>query len=116
MRIEDLPECYRDQARELYGKATGNKTTVCAANVESAACNDPMGPKANARFDSPVSIRIHSKRKRLADSDGVSAKAAIDGLVHCGILQDDSPKFVKEVSYSQEQSEGEETIITIEEI
>ena len=69
-------------------------------------------------FTSPVSISIHSKRKRLVDADAVSAKAAIDGLVHSGLLKDDSPEFVQEVSYSQEKvsPEEEETIITIKEI
>jgi hypothetical protein len=44
----------------------------------------------------------------------VSAKAAIDGLVLAGFIEDDSPKFIKEVSYSQEKvskGEAEETFI-----
>ena len=63
-----------------------------------------------------VNIHIHSKRKRLADPDGVSGKAAIDGLVHAGLLKDDSLKFIGEVTHSQEKIsklESEETIITI---
>ena len=64
-------------------------------------------------FQNPTRIHIHSKRKRLADADGISAKAAIDGLVQSNILADDSPLFVKEVSFSQEKSKEEETIITI---
>jgi len=69
-------------------------------------------------FTTPVCIHIHSKRKRLVDADSVSAKAVIDGLVHCGLLEDDSSKFVEEVGYSQEKvgAEEEETIITIKEI
>jgi Holliday junction resolvase RusA-like endonuclease len=51
-----------------------------------------------------------------SDADGISAKAAIDGLVHAGLLKDDSPKYVKEVSYSQEKGEPEETIITLTEV
>jgi hypothetical protein len=63
-----------------------------------------------------VSIHVHSKRKRLVDADGVSAKAAIDGLVIAGVLEDDSNKYVKEVSYSQEKiqkGEEEEAIIEV---
>ena len=56
---------------------------------------------------------MHSIRKRLTDADGVSAKAAIDGLVLAGILPDDSPKYVKEVTYSQEKGDPEKTIIEI---
>jgi citrate lyase beta subunit len=67
-------------------------------------------------FDVPVRIHVHSIRNQLADCDGISAKAAIDGLVKAGLLRDDSVKWVKEVSYSQEKTEGEEsTVITIEE-
>jgi len=62
----------------------------------------------------PVNIHIHSRRKRLVDADGVSGKAVIDGFVHAEVLVDDSPKYVEEVSYSQEKCEKgqeEETII-----
>lgn len=63
-----------------------------------------------------VSIRVHSKRKRLVDADGVSAKAAIDGLVIAGVLEDDNNKYVKEVRYSQEKISKEETEEVILEI
>jgi len=62
----------------------------------------------------PVNIHIHSRRKRLVDADGVSGKAVIDGFVHAEVLIDDSPKYVEEVSYSQEKCEKgqeEETVI-----
>jgi hypothetical protein len=42
-----------------------------------------------------------SYRHRLADTDGISAKAAIDGLIHAGVLRNDTPEYVTEVSYSQ---------------
>jgi hypothetical protein len=42
-----------------------------------------------------------SYRSRLADADGISAKAAIDGLVMCGILADDSTKEIREIRYQQ---------------
>ncbi len=62
------------------------------------------------------SIRVHSRRKRLADSDGISAKAVIDGLTTTGVLKDDGPRFVKEVSFSQEKVKTdaeEETVIEL---
>ena len=65
----------------------------------------------------PVKIHIKSFRYRLADADGISAKAAIDGLVMANIIPDDSPDIVREVTYSQEKikrPEIEETIITLE--
>lgn len=70
-------------------------------------------------LDKRCSIHIHSRRHRLADPDGISGKAAIDGLVLAGILSDDSPKEVSEVTYSQEKipkTENEETIVTLTEI
>ena len=58
-------------------------------------------------------LHIHSRRKRLCDADGISAKAVIDGMVKAGVLPDDSPQYVQKVSYSQEKGEPEETIVTI---
>ena len=81
-------------------------------------CGIPLeeGMRENQRFDSPVNISVHSIRRRLADPDGISAKAAIDGIVKAGILADDSHKEVCKVSYSQEKGKEEETIITITEV
>ena len=61
-------------------------------------------------------VHIHSIRKRLADPDGVSAKAVIDGLVHAGILIDDSAKEIGKVSYTQEKGKEEKTLITFTEV
>ena len=72
-----------------------------------------MGKKKDSGLVKRCSIHVHSKRTRLADPDGVSAKAVIDGLAKAGILRDDSAKYVKEVSYSQEHSKEDETIIDI---
>ena len=69
------------------------------------------------RFNTPVCITVHSYRHRLADPDGISAKAAIDALVKAGILTDDSAKEIKEVRFRQTKirlSEDEKTQIIIE--
>ena len=59
-------------------------------------------------------VRVHSRTHRLADEDGRSIKAAVDGLRAAGLLEDDSPAFVSGISQSQEQTDGrEETIIDI---
>ena len=95
------------------------KATLSFADLEQAAGYAALVEKGVTPFTAPISIHIHSKRKRLVDADAVSAKAAIDGLVHSGILQDDSPEFVQEVSYSQEKvqkGEEEETIMTLQEL
>lgn len=87
--------------------------TVSLAHVEQTFRNEALEQEEIATLHPPVRIHIHSKRKRFVDADGISAKAAIDGLVHAGILPDDSASYVHEVSYSQEKSTEEETIIEI---
>ena len=116
----------RERKRSGYGKRKENSTETKSNNpiapptsdLESDTSNGNMAKEKITQFHSPVSIHIHSKRKRLVDIDGISAKAIIDGIVHTGLLEDDSPTFVKEVSYSQEKSGDaeEETIVTIKEI
>ncbi len=81
--------------------------------MESIIRNAQVGKAEGDKLDKRVCIHIHSRRRRLADPDGISAKAAIDGLAEGGILIDDSAKYVKEVSFSQEKSETEETVIDI---
>lgn len=60
------------------------------------------------RWRYPVVITVTSYRNRLCDADGISAKAAIDGLVHSGLLPDDSPEYVREVRHRQEKTKGDE--------
>jgi len=94
-----------------------DNTSDPAADVEPNSCRGQMETKENTRFYSPVYISIHSVRGKLADPDGISGKAAIDGLVKSGVLADDSSKFVKEVRFTQDKchkGEEERTVITIE--
>lgn len=52
-------------------------------------------------FNSPVSIRFTHYRNRLIDIDNYCVKAVIDGLVHGGVLADDTPEQVAEVTHCQ---------------
>lgn len=113
-KLTDLPEEYQKQLEEKLAKENSNRTTHTATNVEPRTGNEPMGAQEATGCDSRCSIHVRSIRSRLADPDGICAKAAIDGLQRCGILQDDSAKHVKEVTYSQEKGEPEKTIITLE--
>ena len=64
-------------------------------------------------------VDVLSRTHRLADEDGRSIKAVVDGLRKAGIFKDDNSKIVTKVSHSQEQiatSEAEETIIEITEV
>ena len=78
-----------------------------------------MAPKKTKGSNPPVNLHVHSRRHRLCDADGISAKAVIDSLVIAGVLPDDSTKYVKNVTYSQEKiakAQNEETIITLTEV
>lgn len=108
----------RKKSKGHYGtaKIINDNLANRAANVESTAGDESLGPQAGQRFDSPVSILVISYRVRLADPDGISAKAAIDGLVYFGILRDDSQKEVEEVRFRQVKVKNfseEKTIIEI---
>jgi len=82
--------------------------------MESTTGYESVAKKRGTRLDKKCSIHVHSRTNKLADADGRSSKAVIDGLCLAGILPDDSPKFVSEVSHSQEAVKGkEETIIDI---
>ena len=103
---------------QFYGTARilGDHTADSASNVEPAASDEPIQAGGHPTFDTRVDIRVVSYRTRLADADGISAKAAIDGLVHAGVITDDSPKEVREVTYSQikvKKKEEEKTVIQI---
>jgi hypothetical protein len=90
-----------------------------AADVELPASREPVAAGKGAAFDSRVSVEIVSYRVRLADADGISAKAAIDGLVMCGILADDTTKEISEVRYRQvkvKNKADEKTEIVITEV
>jgi hypothetical protein len=97
-------------------KKSRNSNPVTDAYMEPNTGHAPYVQEVIKGFTTPCRIHVHHIRKRLADADGVSAKAIIDGLVHQKVLQDDSPKYVKEVTHSQEKGEPEMTIITIEEV
>lgn len=93
-----------------------NRAAIPVDNVEQAISDGTLGAQKIPRLDSPCHVHFHSLRHRLCDADGISGKAVLDGLVLSGIFPDDSPEYIKEVTYSQEKisrKENEETIITI---
>jgi hypothetical protein len=113
------PKPGRKRSWERREEADCNHASGQAADVELPASGKRVGKGTRAAFDSRVSITIVSYRSRLADSDGISAKAAIDGLVACGILADDSAKEVEEVRYRQvkvKNESEEKTEIVIQQV
>lgn len=67
-----------------------------------------MEKKENKRCHPRYDLHVHSIRKRLVDIDGISAKAAIDGLVKAGLLSDDSAKEIREIKFTQEKCKDNE--------
>ena len=90
-----------------------NRAAVPVANVESDTVYASKAKDSPDQVYSRVRIKVHSKRRRLADPDGISAKAVIDGLRGGGLLPDDSARYVESVESSQEKAKTEETIIEV---
>lgn len=105
-----------DGKRLKTSQINDDRNSYSDANVEQIACCRKVGANENKGFNSPVRLRVISYRWRLADTDGISAKAAIDGLVKKGLLKDDSTLYVQEVSYAQvkiRHNQEEKTVIEI---
>jgi len=89
----------------MDGKPTarkrGRRDPSKATDLERSAGDEQVETGKGQAFDTPVDLLVVSYRCRLADPDGVSGKAAIDGCVHRGILRDDNAKWVREVRYQQ---------------
>lgn len=89
------------------------------ADVELPAGYESISPSKGPAFTARVGIEVNHYRCRLADPDGLSVKAALDGIVHSGILRDDSAKEIAEIRHFQHKvknAEEERTEITITEI
>jgi hypothetical protein len=95
-------------------KKARNNTTRPASNMEPPVSDAALRAHEIPAFNAPVRICIASVRGRLADPDGISAKAAIDGLVACGILPTDTTEQVEQVTFTQRKGKRETTTIIIE--
>ena len=87
--------------------------------MESGAGNERVAAKKTPRLDGQFSIVFRSYRHRLADTDGICGKYALDALVSANVFQDDSPDIITKVSHEQvkiSRKEQERTEIIIEEI
>lgn len=93
-----------------------NKPSSTDANMESDSRYAALRTHEVAAFTSRVRVSFYHTRKRLADIDGLSGKAVLDGLVEAGILANDSAKQVAEVRHFQSKGEPETTRVVIEEI
>jgi hypothetical protein len=92
---------------------TPDRTSTAAAHMEQTACHEPLGEKEAPGYASPCHIVVSCLRKKLADVDGVSVKAALDGLVHSGLLADDKAEIVQSVFVRQAKAQEESTVIEV---
>jgi hypothetical protein len=100
-------------------KTSSDRRSRKNADMERSAGDESISAGKGEAFTAPVNIRVDHYRVRLADPDGLSIKAALDGIVHCGILRDDSAKEITEVRHFQHKVknwEDEETVITLTEV
>jgi hypothetical protein len=97
----------------IRGVAAKDRAAVPVTDLESDSKHGPKTTNVDETVCPRFRLHVHSKRRRLTDPDGVSAKAAIDGLVKGGILRDDSAKYISAVTFSQELSKLDETIIEV---
>jgi len=91
---------------------------AAAADVEPDTEHGPRGAHGDEAAYPRVRLTVRSYRARLADPDGISVKAAIDGLVEAGVIKDDNAGVV--VGLTIEQVKGpradERTVIVVESV
>lgn len=110
LTLDDLPPKLREQAlRQLEGDNSSNTN----ANVEQAPVSECKGKDTYQKDGQVCRVYVHNIRHKLADSDNISGKALLDGIVEEGILRDDTPKEVEFVRHTQEKIPKTEEEITI---
>lgn len=86
------------------------------AELEQGSKHGAVSEKGPKRLTPPVRITVHHYRNRLIDYDNLCIKAVLDGIVRAGILADDTPEQIEEITHKQYKSKTEKTIVEIEEI
>lgn len=119
VRLSDLSPEAQKQARAQLQDSTSLSNAYLQQGIgdEAKRKNETKEADSHPYIRGLAKIRIHSKRKRLTDADAIIGKWVIDALVNAGIIHDDNPSHISEVSYTQEKvaPDNEETIITITE-
>lgn len=132
MRLDDIKD---ESVRKRISDALGNSPTRSGASGEHRPEHGAKGNKelptpgralslevqasyAQALFRGPVTIRIRHFRHTLCDGDGYFIKWILDGLVVCGILDDDSPAQIPQPPIQEhfkiEKHQQEYTVVIVE--
>ena len=97
----------------LISQIGRDSASYSASDVEPDIVGEPKRPDGHQKDGEICRIYVHSLRKRLVDSDGISIKALLDGIVDTKLLIDDSPSEVEWVRHTQEKIKKDEQEITI---
>lgn len=103
--------------RRLNPSLAGDRVPrAAAADVEPDTEHGPRGAHGDEAAYPRVRLTVRSYRARLADPDGISVKAAIDGLVEAGVIPDDNAVVVVGLTIEQEKCTraDERTVIVVE--
>lgn len=112
--LSDLPERYRKQAQEQI--ASKARTSVHSADSQPVEPLALGAKEAGPAIRTKVRVVVHSRPTRLHDTDGISIKAVLDGLVRGGVLPDDTAESVSEVTFTapvKAEKGKEETVIEL---
>lgn len=92
-----------------------NNHSTTDADMEPDSGNAAHATHSTPRISAPCSVVVTHVRSRLADPDGLSVKAVLDGIVQAGILANDSAKQITEIRNRQVKGDPEITIIELKE-
>jgi hypothetical protein len=106
----------KGRTKKKNGRGDSRKPTEVECDIEDAL----PSTQQIEQFNAPVSLEITDYRVKLCDTDGSCEKLLVDAIVSCGILQDDSAKYVakiiKNAPIKVKNRDEEKTILVIEEI
>jgi hypothetical protein len=101
---------------EAVGR-NNDRTAIPAAATQRAKRDAPTKACQGYAISERVDISVYSYRVRSCDTEGPSVKAALDGIVDCGVIKDDSAKEVRSVRFwaaeKAENISSQKTIIKI---
>lgn len=98
--------------------AGGYLPGTAAADLEPHPGDGARGAHGHQAAYPRVRLTVRSYRARLCDPDGISVKAAIDGLVEAGVIPDDSAAVVAGLTVEQVKCPRaeERTVIVVESV
>ena len=94
------------------------RTRMALANKWHALVREAALSVQAGEAETPVTITVTANYPdaRRRDPDNICAKFLVDGLVHAGVIPDDSDQYVSSVTtrITRDRSRPRETVVTIE--